>query len=151
MRALICKDRNCAIRISDAPPHHHHQEKSERQKDERGKSVLDTDRLVIGRENVFPPKRNLMMIVLIVGLSVRFCRCCAHTILREILRLAFNQLIQLESNSNRSNEVRFNLRELARLLLRQARRFGDPLSHLKVGHQPELQSIRPPSKVLPVR
>ena len=43
-------------RISQLPAHHHHQAKAEEQKEQAADAVLNTDHLVIGGENVLPPK-----------------------------------------------------------------------------------------------
>src|SRR5439155_4472734 len=42
--------------ISQLPAHHHHQAKAEEQKEQAADAVLNTDDLVIGGENVLPPK-----------------------------------------------------------------------------------------------
>ena len=42
--------------ISQLPPHQHHQRKTEEQKDQATDAVLDSDDLVVGREDIFAPK-----------------------------------------------------------------------------------------------
>ena len=48
--------RHCLTRISQLPAHHHHQAKAKEQKEQAADAVLNTDDLVIGGENVLPPK-----------------------------------------------------------------------------------------------
>ena len=55
-------------RIGELPAHQHHQAKAEEQEDQRGDAVLDADDLVIGRENVFPPEAEFVVLVLLAVL-----------------------------------------------------------------------------------
>ena len=49
--------------IRQLPAHQHHQGETEEQKNQAAEAVLDADDLVIGRENVFSPEPELVMLV----------------------------------------------------------------------------------------
>src|SRR5437588_6830014 len=65
-------------RISQLPPHQHHQGKTEEEENQARESVLDTDYFVVGRENIFSPPPELVMLmssIVPVRLVMRFaCR-----------------------------------------------------------------------------
>src|SRR5437773_631027 len=73
--------------IRELPAHQHHEGKTEEEKNQAADSVLDADHLVVGRDNVFPPKRELVMIVPMVvvvggmfGVRLRSeARGCVHS------------------------------------------------------------------------
>src|SRR6266704_1316986 len=70
MREKLPNHWQCLARIGQLPPHQHDQGKTEEQKKQPGKSVLDADHLVIGGENIFSPPPELVMLMLGV-LAVR--------------------------------------------------------------------------------
>jgi hypothetical protein len=53
------------------PAHHHHQTKTEKQECQAAQAILNPDHFVVGRENVFTPKSELVMLVCRV-VHVRF-------------------------------------------------------------------------------
>ena len=70
MAESVADHRQRLARIGQLPAHQHHERKAEEQKDQPGDAVLDADHLVIGRENVLPPKTKLVMIVPMLVLVV---------------------------------------------------------------------------------
>jgi hypothetical protein len=67
--------------VSNAPAHRDHQNETNREEDQSGDTVLNTDDFVIGAENVFLKERKLVvvMIVMPVGMIVVFCvGGCTH-------------------------------------------------------------------------
>src|SRR5437016_8568751 len=58
-------------RISQLPSHHHHQAKPKEQERQAAQAILNSDHFVVGRENVFSPPSELVMLVCRV-VRVRF-------------------------------------------------------------------------------
>src|SRR5207237_9112586 len=56
--------------IGELPAHHHHQTEAEEEKDQRGDRVLDADDLVVDREEVLAPERQLVVAVIGVRMPV---------------------------------------------------------------------------------
>src|SRR4051812_34548253 len=54
---------NWRARIGHLPPHQHDQVEAKKEESQAGDSVLDSNYLVIGRENIFSPKAELMVFV----------------------------------------------------------------------------------------
>src|SRR5438270_5626030 len=52
--------------ISQLPTHQHHQRETEEEENQPGNAVLDADDLVVGRDNVFPPERQLVVVVTVI-------------------------------------------------------------------------------------
>ena len=63
MREPFADHRQRLARIRQLPAHHHHQAKAEEQEKQPGDAVLDADDFVVGGENVFSPKPELVMLV----------------------------------------------------------------------------------------
>ena len=62
-------DRHRSALMRELPAHHKHEHEAEEEKDEAGEPVLDPDDLVIGREDVFAPPVQLMVIVMRVVMT----------------------------------------------------------------------------------
>src|SRR5436190_1776120 len=74
----LANDRQRLTGIRQLPAHHHHQAKTEEQERESAQTVLDPDHFMVGRENVFSPKSELVMLVcrvMRVWLVTRLNRC----------------------------------------------------------------------------
>ena len=56
-------NRQRLARIRQLPAHQHHERETEEEKNQPADPVLDADDLVIGRENVFPPEAELVVLV----------------------------------------------------------------------------------------
>src|SRR2546423_14786004 len=66
--------------IRELPAHQHHEGKAEEEKNQAADSVLDADHFVVGRDDVFPPERQLVMLVpvlVMVGGMLGACRAGA--------------------------------------------------------------------------
>ena len=53
--------------IGQLPAHQHHQAKTEEEENQPADAVLNPDHLVIGRENVFSPETEFVMLVPVMG------------------------------------------------------------------------------------
>ena len=58
-------DRQRLTGIGQLPAHQHHQGKAKKQKDQATNSVLNADHLVIGGEDVFSPKTELVVLMFV--------------------------------------------------------------------------------------
>src|SRR6266581_3888301 len=67
MREELPNHWQCLARIGQLPPHQHHQGKTEEEENQSGESVLDADHLVVGRENIFSPPPELVMLACHAG------------------------------------------------------------------------------------
>ena len=76
MRSMSVADhRQRLSRIGQLPAHQHHQAKAEEQEDQPGDPVLDADHLVIGRDDVFFPEWQLVVVVRVVMMRDRALAC----------------------------------------------------------------------------
>ena len=66
----VADHRQRLARIGQLPAHQHHQAKAEEQENQPGDAVLDADDLVIGREDVFSPEWQLVVIVRVVLMRI---------------------------------------------------------------------------------
>ena len=66
----IADHRQRLSRIRQLPAHQHHQAKAEEQEDQPRDSVLDADHLVIGRDDVFFPEWQFVVIVRVLLMRV---------------------------------------------------------------------------------
>jgi len=71
MREKFTDQRQRLARISQLEAHQHHQAKAEEQERETAQTVLNSDHLMVGGENVFSPPPELVMLMSSV-MPVRF-------------------------------------------------------------------------------
>jgi hypothetical protein len=72
--------------IRQLPAHQHHEREPEKEEDEPGNAVLDSDHLVVGRDDVLPPKGEFVVVVSVIVVmrivfGMRLCgeaRGCVH-------------------------------------------------------------------------
>ena len=61
--------------MRELPAHHQHQHETEEKEDQAGETVLNADHLVVGGENVFPPRIQLVMVVVVCVIVRRVGVC----------------------------------------------------------------------------
>jgi len=73
----FAKHRHRLAGVGQLPAHHHHEAKTKEQKRQATEPILDADHLMIGRENVFSPEAELMVLVLMSVAMAVFVRVIA--------------------------------------------------------------------------
>ncbi|MGB3121991.1 MAG: hypothetical protein WBE58_24405, partial [Verrucomicrobiales bacterium] len=61
----------------NAPPHYHHEEETDGKEQKGDNAVLNSNDFVVGREDVFLPKRRIVMMISVV---IRMAGVAAHDI-----------------------------------------------------------------------